>query len=47
MRENLRKIAVRALVSQKWHSKSKCRRFLGHYLFSSFRASQGKFWQKW
>jgi len=47
MLENHRKIAVCALILQKWHPKSKRRRafcyfFLVVFLFCSFRASLGE-----
>jgi len=48
MGEYLRKSTACGLILQKWHPKSKCRLFLEvMFLFSSFRASLGKFGQKW
>ena len=49
MCEHLRKIALCALILQKWHPKSKCTLFLfwRSCFFSPFRASQGKFGQVW
>jgi len=45
MCENLRKIAVCALILQKWHPKSKCRHFFGdHVSLKFFSGKLGEIW---